>query len=492
MRPLFLTFALITNFILYTFSQSYTLSVNNAFGGGVYNEGDTVYVWGNPDFNDYAFDGWTGTATNYMLEPNEWITRIVVPAGSGISTLNASAQLTDIATTTIFSTENITLPALSGTTTTTTSKSIHYRVPQNPKGIIFCFHGTNGSGLGFTNDIEKASFFKSGVLRDYIMVATDANEKTMGDQNGDNKKRWQIFNGTIDNLTNNIDLQLIQALKDTIFNQMSLPQSFPCFALGVSNGANFADLCAAALDFNASGHITGNGIPNVYTRPDSKPVIFIQSENDQHDNAIPAVPIMNHNTLLSRNIASELHWHKKNPIYKFRFVRNADMLVTPSISDSIFQRMQNTIGLLDAKNIIQIAEISQLPSNLFDNLGLTNSTITDCENQIKIVNADHKFHSHYSNRILDFFDAHLNITTDINDPEILDEPILFPNPVTNILYIQNMPLNSEMQIFSLNGTLMAHFSNQTEINVSHFNSGIYILVLQTEQQQYVQKFIKSD
>ncbi|MCH2023603.1 MAG: T9SS type A sorting domain-containing protein [Saprospiraceae bacterium] len=492
MRTLFLIIALIINSVLNSFSQSYILNVNNAFGGGSYNEGDTIYVWANPDFNDYAFSGWSGSATNYMLEPNEWITRIVVPSGSSISTLNASAQFTNIAPTTIFSTENISLPALSGTTTTTTSKSVHFRVPQNPKGIIFCFHGTNGSGLGFTNDIEKSSFFKSGVLRDYIMVATDANEKTMGDQNGDNKKRWQIYNGTIDNLSNNIDLQVIQALKDTIFDRMSLPSSFPCFALGCSNGANFADLCAAALNFNASGHITGNGIPNVYTRPDSKPVIFIQSENDQHDNAIPSVPVNNHNTLLSRNIASELHWHKKTPMYKFRFVRNADMLVTPSISDSIFQRMQNTPGLLDAKNIIQVAEISQLPPNLFDNLGLTNAIITDCENQIKIVNADHKFHSHYSNRILDFFDAHLNITTNIYDAEIIDEPILFPNPVTNFLYIKNISLNAQVQIFSLNGKLIATYNNPSEINVSDFNNGAYVLVIQNEQNQFVKKFIKTD
>jgi hypothetical protein len=490
MKPYFFTAALLLFSLFSLRSQSFSLNVSSAFGGGVYNEGDTIYIWANPDFNNNVFDGWSGTAVNYMLEPNEWLSRIVVPLGTGISNLTASAQLTDISSSTVFSSENIILPALNGTINTTTAKNVHFRVPQNPKGIIFCFHGTNGSGLGFTNDIEKASFFKSGVLRDYIMVATDANEKTMGDQDGDTMKKWQIFNGSIDSLSNNIDLQVIQALKDTILNRKNLSATFPCFALGVSNGANFADLCAAALGFNASGHITGNGLPAVYNRADSKPVIFIQSENDQHDNAMPAVPVANHNTLLSRNIASELHWHRKTPVYKFRFVRNHFMLVTPAVSDSIFQRMQNTAGLLNSNNIIQVAELSQMPANLFDNLGLSTAVIGDCESQLKVINADHKFHSHYSNRILDFFDQHLIFTTDLNEIEDIENLQIYPNPVSSVLYIESDNPEITVQFFSLDGRLIHEQNKGNTVDVSMFIKGIYFVKINTGDSEQIKKIIK--
>ena len=490
MKSCFFTTAILLFSVFSVCSQSFTLNVSSAYGGGVYNEGDTIYVWANPDFNNNTFDGWGGTAVSYMLEPNEWLSRIVVPAGTGISNLTASAQLADISSSTIFFSKNIILPSLNGTTTSTTAKSVHFRIPQNPKGIIFCFHGTNGSGLGFTNDIEKASFFKSGVLRDYIMVATDANEKTMGDQDGDTKKRWQILNGTIDNLSNNIDLQIIQALKDTITNRRSLPITFPCFALGVSNGANFADLCAAALGFNASGHITGNGLPAVYNRADSKPVIFIQSENDQHDNAMPAVPVANHNTLLSRNISSEMYWHRKTPVYKYRFVRNYDMLVTPAVSDSIFQRMQNTPGLLNSDNIIQVAELSQMPANLFDNLGLSNPVIADCENQLKVINADHKFHSHYNNRILDFFDQHLTFATDLYEIEDAPSVPIYPNPVSSVLYLESDNPEIIIQLYSVDGRLIYEQINGNAIDVSTFSKGIYFLKIKTGDSEQIKKIIK--
>ena len=70
--------------------------------------------------------------------------------------------------------------------------------------------------------------------------------------------------------------------------------------------------------------------------------------------------------------------------------------------DSNFQRIKRHSNLLDIINRILISNNSELPENLFDGLNLSSGSHTDCENQAKIMNADHEFNSHFNNRIIDF------------------------------------------------------------------------------------------
>jgi len=78
--------------------------------------------------------------------------------------------------------------------------------------------------------------------------------------------------------------------------------------------------------------------------------------------------------------------------------------------------------------------------------------------------------------VMDFTDA-------INDPEIVKNIKVFPNPTSNQLFVNiDLPSleNTEIQIFNLDGKLLLdnQFSspqNQIELNVSNFASGIYIL-----------------
>ena len=458
-------------FPIFGLSQSYQLTVVNGYGSGMYNEGDTVYIWSNPDFNDQVFENWSGSATSYMVEGNEWVTRITIPIGTGITSISATANHNDLASLAPTVTDLITLPGQDAGNIVPVSKEVHYRVPPNPKGMVFCFHGTNGSGLGFTNDIEKEAFFKSGALRNYIMIATDCNEKTFGDQNGNGVKRWLISDAETDDASNNIDIKMTNALRDTMLNRLSLSNDLPTFAMGVSNGANFSDLCAAALGFEASGHMTGNGHPDIYAvRSDATPVIFVQSENDQHSSANDSIVLSNYNALVNRNIDTEFHWHRKTPVYKHRFTRNADMLVTPQTSDSIYQRMVNTNGLLGTNNILLITDNSGLPSGLFDGLGLASGTITDCENQIKIMNADHKFHSHYNNRIIDFFDSHIPIPTQINGQLKASTPKIYPNPTNGQISIENF--EGKIGIYNSIGSLV-YLSHTGFLNIESFKTGIY-------------------
>jgi len=468
-------------FFIYSlgFSQSFNLSVSNGHGSGIFSEGDTVYIWSNPEFNELVFKEWQGSAVNYMINQNEWLSKIYVPAGSNVGTLNATAQFNDLSTIADANIESIILPGLDNGVILMENEDVYLRVPQNPVGIVFCFHGTGGSGAGFENDFEKKSFFKAGTNRNYIMVATNANEKSFGDQNGDGAIRWEINNAYTDEVNNNIDIKRIKSLRDSLINRFSLSPQFPTFALGVSNGANFADLCAAALDFNASGHMTGNGHPDIYAnRDDATPVIFVQSENDQHSSANPTIVIANYHALLNRGISSEFHWHTKTPVYNYRFTRTEDMMILPSISDSIYQRMLNSPGLLDQDHKLLITNNSELPADLFLDLGLNTGSINDCANQIKIMNADHKFHSHFNNRIIDFFELHNTNTSSFSELNEQNIIYLYPNPTNDRIYLSEKNEFADFKLYTTAGKLLDTFYEQNYVDLSSYPSGQYFIEIQ--------------
>lgn len=68
---------------------------------------------------------------------------------------------------------------------------------------------------------------------------------------------------------------------------------------------------------------------------------------------------------------------------------------------------------------------------------------------------------------------------------------IYPNPATNLLHIvSNVPLN-EILVFSQDGKLIERLMGSTnQLDVSHLQSGIYILHLQTENGFSIQKFVK--
>ncbi len=471
--------------------QTFTLDISKGYGTGTYQKGDTVFIWSSPEVDTRCFDHWQGSAKEYMLEGNEWLTRIVVPTNDTISLVHASASLNDLSSTVLIGDEEIILPGMDYGIPELTPKGVYYQIPDNPIGIIFCFHGTGGSGVGFETDFEKRSFFKAGANRNYLMIATEANEKTHGDQDGNGKLRWHIKNELTDNSSNNIDIKLIKALRDTFINRYNLPDDFPTFSLGVSNGANFADLCAAALNFNASGHMTGNGLTGIYeNRADATPVIFVQSINDQHESAKPDTAFGNHEALLERGISSEFYWHTKTPVYNERFIRTTDLLISKEISDSIFQRMKRHPNLLDSINRILISNNSELPENLFDGLNLSNGSQTDCENQIKIMNADHKFHSHFNNRIFDFFDLHLEQVNSI-EKHTKESPItLYPNPTQSNFHVTNVGMNASISVLSSSGQLIYKVVGISEIDMTPFPDGVYFIKVVDSEQTTVKIIVK--
>ncbi|MBF0576238.1 leucine-rich repeat protein [Dysgonomonas sp. GY617] len=68
---------------------------------------------------------------------------------------------------------------------------------------------------------------------------------------------------------------------------------------------------------------------------------------------------------------------------------------------------------------------------------------------------------------------------------------VYPNPVTDILYLESGASISELQVYSTNGKLVLKQANvSSSINVSHLASGSYILKLQIGDKSYTHKLIK--
>ena len=73
---------------------------------------------------------------------------------------------------------------------------------------------------------------------------------------------------------------------------------------------------------------------------------------------------------------------------------------------------------------------------------------------------------------------------------------LYPNPVQNILNIQNTASNlSKVQIYDLNGRLLQNHalqSNEVSLDVSQLNSGVYLVVLENETgNQVARRIVKT-
>ena len=73
---------------------------------------------------------------------------------------------------------------------------------------------------------------------------------------------------------------------------------------------------------------------------------------------------------------------------------------------------------------------------------------------------------------------------------LLEEVVIYPNPVTNTLILNYPNENIEASIFSFNGKLILKSSSKL-IDVSNLSSGIYFLKLESEEAISISKFIKA-
>jgi hypothetical protein len=70
---------------------------------------------------------------------------------------------------------------------------------------------------------------------------------------------------------------------------------------------------------------------------------------------------------------------------------------------------------------------------------------------------------------------------------------VYPNPSEDIVYIQSSSMISSYEIIDMKGKLLEknnHLSDQYELNIQHYTSGIYIIKLYIGDEVVVRKIIK--
>lgn len=103
-------------------------------------------------------------------------------------------------------------------------------VPENPRGVAYVFHGTNGSAA-LVEKVESVDVLNRLIARGYGFVATSSTERT-------GNKRWNVFDATL----GNPDLARMARLQAHIVNTTGATAATPLLGIGMSNGARFVTL----------------------------------------------------------------------------------------------------------------------------------------------------------------------------------------------------------------------------------------------------------
>lgn len=126
-------------------------------------------------------------------------------------------------------------PAVSWQRTTFEGFDVISYVPDRPRGLVYLFHGTNGSA-SFADRVETTDVLNRLVARGYGFVSTSSTERT-GDQ------RW---NAADPSLTTNPDLARLARLQSHLVATTPVAPNTPLAGIGMSNGARFVTLWGQA------------------------------------------------------------------------------------------------------------------------------------------------------------------------------------------------------------------------------------------------------
>ena len=195
-------------------SQTFDLTVIDGYGSGTYPIGDTVHIWSYNTDTSTVFSGWTINGDVFLDSKDEWHTTLTVP--SGTKSVSVTASYESISNSIIKGSRDYQLFSLDGQIISSHSKKSYYAIPPDPKALVVLLHGTNGKGEIFFQSYEQYSMIKDLLYHGYAVCTLDANEVTVGDQNGDDRLRWYVGNAPFANASNNIDIKNIQLLIDSI------------------------------------------------------------------------------------------------------------------------------------------------------------------------------------------------------------------------------------------------------------------------------------
>jgi len=92
--------------------------------------------------------------------------------------------------------------------------------------------------------------------------------------------------------------------------------------------------------------------------------------------------------------------------------------------------------------------------------------------------------------LLIYTDRVISFPNGLSDPIVQNSTKIFPTETTNFIYITTPYTVDNVNIYSLQGTLVGAVANSTTINVTNLRKGVYILEVNTFQGKSIHKIIK--
>ncbi len=310
-------------FLAPIFAQAYSLTVNNGCGSGMYQTGDTVHIWSQAYDNTKTFSSWSGDV-QFLARPKEWHTTILMPNQD----VSVYANVVDMPSYSI-SFEQIMGAAI--------LKNVYSYFPTNQKGVIYFFHGTNGSAGNIINSEETRSFINAAISNSYGIIVTESEETSLNvDLNNDGMLRWKSF--PMDTI-NGTDYLNIRILKDTFQLRGNILHSTPIFTVGVSNGGAFSAAVSQAYNFKAGVSYIASSVMPLFEVHEN-PFAFRMALYDDHEEVGSEgnYQAWQHDSILdARGICHDYEIYDKQPLYPQRFARIAG--ISTLVSQDIFNEL---------------------------------------------------------------------------------------------------------------------------------------------------------
>ena len=179
------------------------------------------------------------------------------------------------------------------------------------------------------------------------------------------------------------------------------------------------------------------------------------------------------------------------PIPTFQMHGTDDAIVSYSVSSIIsLSSVPETIVKLKSQNGWNGTDstIINIPNIVNDNIDIER-IVYDCTTPLehwKMNGAGHIFLFRDTNDVSgaevtwNFLKQHIHPNVSLNFEKINQNysPIIYPNPTNDVLYIENIELNTTVSVYNLNHQLVRqHLLNSNFINLNDLSNGMYILKL---------------
>ncbi len=435
-----------------------TLTVNNGYGDGNYEQDDKIHIWSEQQ-DGKVFTHWTGDI-EYLESAMEYHTTVKMPDKN----INVTAQYANLSPTMRM------IPlAVKGAERI---KNIQIYLPQKDKlkGVVWFLHGTNGNAENMVYDIEVKQMIDRLMTLDFGIIGITSEESEYNlDFDGDGNHRWTY--GIDSSL---VDFANIRAIRDTLIGRGRIDRSTQHIAYGYSAGGAFSEFVVNVLKWKAAINHNSSGSEPISLKA-TVPYIIAISENDRNPDvgqAGNAEAKTNFKNYTDRNICAALFEHKKSPLYPERFDRSG--VISEQQSIAIFNELRKNNTLDAANYFVNFSDALKL--DIFANpqkypviVNLSNAQKKDLENQIDVVNAEHNVKAEFNGFMVNFIQ---NLCETTATEDIVSRSLFFyPNPASATITFDDV---LSYEIFDMSGRLMLKGISQ-EVAVDGLQAGMYIV-----------------